>query len=155
MSFHHPESPSPFSAGAGRTGTYMAIDTMMYQLEEREDINIFEYVELMRTRRTQMVQNAVSLCKDRGPPRSLVCALVNFCKRQTITQYTLPTSHFLTSPTLYFPSSITFHILPLCSPSSNSLPSHAPPTLRASTSTSMMPSMTTSTARTPPLWPMS
>ena len=38
----------------------MAIDTMMYQLEERDDINIFEYVERMRTRRTQMVQNVVS-----------------------------------------------------------------------------------------------
>ena len=48
------------SAGAGRTGTYMAIDTMMYQLEDRQNANIFEYVEKMRTRRTQMVQNAVS-----------------------------------------------------------------------------------------------
>ena len=49
------------SAGAGRTGTYMAIDTMMYELEERQTANIFEYVERMRTRRTQMVQNAVSV----------------------------------------------------------------------------------------------
>ena len=32
---------------------------------------------------------------------------------------------------------------------------HTPSSLRASTSTSMMPSMTTSTARIPPLWPMS
>ena len=38
----------------------MAIDTMMYQLEDRQDVNIFEYVERMRTRRTQMVQNVVS-----------------------------------------------------------------------------------------------
>ena len=61
LSTYETQSPSPFSAGAGRTGTYMAIDTMMYRLEEKEDINIFEYVELMRTRRTQMVQNAVSV----------------------------------------------------------------------------------------------
>ena len=39
----------------------MAIDTMMYELEERQTANIFEYVERMRTRRTQMVQNAVSV----------------------------------------------------------------------------------------------
>ena len=48
------------SAGAGRTGTYMAIDTMMYQLEDTQDAKIFEYVEKMRTRRTQMVQNVVT-----------------------------------------------------------------------------------------------
>ena len=60
----HNDSSAPLivhcSAGAGRTGTYMAIDTMMYQLEDRQNANIFEYVERMRTRRTQMVQNAVS-----------------------------------------------------------------------------------------------
>ena len=38
----------------------MAIDTMIYQLEDTQNANIFEYVEKMRTRRTQMVQNAVS-----------------------------------------------------------------------------------------------
>ena len=38
----------------------MAIDTMMYQLEDTQNANIFEYVEKMRTRRTQMVQNVVS-----------------------------------------------------------------------------------------------
>nr|WNS50092.1 receptor-type tyrosine-protein phosphatase-like protein [Halisarca dujardinii] len=45
------------SAGAGRTGTLIAIDTTIDRLEEEEDINIFECVELMRARRTQMVQN--------------------------------------------------------------------------------------------------
>ena len=32
----------------------------MYQLEDTQNANIFEYVEKMRTRRTQMVQNVVS-----------------------------------------------------------------------------------------------
>ena len=60
--FCRPKTIKPLavcSARAGCTGTYMAIDTMMYQLEDTQDANIFEYVE-MRTRRTQMVQNAVS-----------------------------------------------------------------------------------------------
>jgi protein tyrosine phosphatase len=45
------------SAGAGRTGTFIAIDTTLDRLEEENTINIFECVEIMRTRRTQMVQN--------------------------------------------------------------------------------------------------
>ena len=54
--------PSTFlpSAGAGRTGTFVAIDTAIDRLAEEDDINIFECVELMRARRTQMVQNVVS-----------------------------------------------------------------------------------------------
>jgi protein-tyrosine phosphatase len=48
------------SAGAGRTGTFVAIDTTIDRLAEEDDINIFECVELMRARRTQMVQNVVS-----------------------------------------------------------------------------------------------
>ena len=48
------------SAGAGRTGTFVAIDTAIDRLAEEDDINIFECVELMRARRTQMVQNVVS-----------------------------------------------------------------------------------------------
>ena len=49
-----------YSAGAGRTGTFIAIDTTLDRLEEENTINIFECVEIMRTRRTQMVQNVVS-----------------------------------------------------------------------------------------------
>ena len=50
----------PSSAGAGRTGTFIAIDTTLDRLEEEDNINIFECVEMMRTKRTQMVQTAVS-----------------------------------------------------------------------------------------------
>ena len=48
-----------FSAGVGRTGTFIAIDTMMQRLEEKDDLNIYEFVTYMRTRRTFMVQNQV------------------------------------------------------------------------------------------------
>ena len=50
----------PFSAGVGRTGTFITLDAMMERLKERDDLNIFEFVNEMRTRRKQMVQTVVS-----------------------------------------------------------------------------------------------
>ena len=44
----------------GRTGTFITIDAMMERLKERDDLNIFEFVNEMRTRRKQMVQTVVS-----------------------------------------------------------------------------------------------
>ena len=44
----------------GRTGTFIALDAMMERLKERDDLNIFEFVNEMRTRRKQMVQTVVS-----------------------------------------------------------------------------------------------
>ena len=49
-----------FSAGVGRTGTFITLDAMMERLKERDDLNIFEFVTEMRTRRKQMVQTMVS-----------------------------------------------------------------------------------------------
>ena len=49
-----------FSAGVGRTGTFITLDAMMERLKERDDLNIFEFVNEMRTRRKQMVQTLVS-----------------------------------------------------------------------------------------------
>ena len=54
-------SSTPFSAGVGRTGTFITLDAMMERLKERDDLNIFEFVNEMRTRRKQMVQTMVSL----------------------------------------------------------------------------------------------
>ena len=48
------------SAGVGRTGTFITLDAMMERLKERDDLNIFEFVSEMRTRRKQMVQTIVS-----------------------------------------------------------------------------------------------
>ena len=50
-----------YSAGVGRTGTFITIDAMMERLKERDDLNIFEFVNEMRTRRKQMVQIMVSI----------------------------------------------------------------------------------------------
>ena len=49
-----------FSAGVGRTGTFITLDAMMERLKERDDLNIFEFVNETRTRRKQMVQTVVS-----------------------------------------------------------------------------------------------
>ena len=52
-------STSP-SAGVGRTGTFITLDAMMERLKEKDDLNIFEFVNEMRTRRMCMVQTVVS-----------------------------------------------------------------------------------------------
>ena len=52
---------SPFSAGVGRTGTFITFDAMMERLKERDDLNIIEFVNEMRTRRMCMVQTVVSV----------------------------------------------------------------------------------------------
>ena len=50
---------TPHSAGVGRTGTFIAIDAMMQRLKEKDDLDIYNFVTQMRTKRTYMVQNLV------------------------------------------------------------------------------------------------
>ena len=45
----------------GRTGTFITLDAMMERLKERDDLNIFEFVNEMRTRRMCIVQTLVSM----------------------------------------------------------------------------------------------
>ena len=47
------------SAGVGRTGSFIAIDAMMQRLKEKDDLDIYDFVTQMRTKRTYMVQNLV------------------------------------------------------------------------------------------------
>ena len=49
-----------YSAGVGRTGTFIAVDAMMQRLKEKDDLDIYNFVTQMRTKRTFMVQNLVS-----------------------------------------------------------------------------------------------
>ena len=53
----------PCSAGVGRTGTFITIDAMMERLKEKDDLNIYQFVTEMRSRRTFMVQTMVSVYK--------------------------------------------------------------------------------------------
>ena len=48
------------SAGVGRSGTFITLDAMMERLKERDDFNIFKFVNEMRTQRMKMVQTLVS-----------------------------------------------------------------------------------------------
>ena len=50
-----------YSAGVGRTGTFIAIDNILEQLEKEKIVDIPEAITKMRQRRMKMVQILVSL----------------------------------------------------------------------------------------------
>ena len=52
------------SAGVGRTGTYIALDASLDRLNVNGDVDVFNFVAAMRTRRIAMVQTEVG---DRVP----------------------------------------------------------------------------------------
>ena len=56
MSFYHPS----FSAGVGRTGTFMAIDMALQQAEKEGIIDIIGIINKMRQKRMKMIQTVVS-----------------------------------------------------------------------------------------------
>lgn len=47
------------SAGVGRTGTFMVIDSTLDRIKAESTIDIFNFVAYLRTRRTAMVQTEV------------------------------------------------------------------------------------------------
>lgn len=50
-----------FSAGVGRTGTFIAIDTLLQQLDRQNFLDVFEVVYKLRLNRVCMVQTEVSV----------------------------------------------------------------------------------------------
>lgn len=48
------------SAGIGRTGTFIAIDTILHKLKKKEPIDVFRTVLSMREDRIGLVQTSVS-----------------------------------------------------------------------------------------------
>ena len=55
------------STGVGRTGVYIALDSMLNCIEQAESINVYSFVRDMRGKRMQMVQTKVCSTKIRMP----------------------------------------------------------------------------------------
>ena len=53
-----------FSAGIGRTGTFIVLDMLTYEGEDRGSIDIFGCVATLRSQRCNMVQTPVSHYKN-------------------------------------------------------------------------------------------
>ena len=47
------------SAGVGRTGTFMVVDTMLQRINKERDVDVFGCVSMLRTQRMSMVQTQV------------------------------------------------------------------------------------------------
>ena len=51
-----------FSAGIGRTGTFIALDILLDQKDKEGAVDIYNCVTKLREQRTQMVQTLVMTC---------------------------------------------------------------------------------------------
>ena len=49
-----------FSAGVGRTGTYIVIDAMLEQAKKEKKVDVYGYLTIIRNDRIHMVQTDVS-----------------------------------------------------------------------------------------------
>ena len=58
------------SAGVGRTGTFIVLDSMLERMENEKTVNVYEFLTNMRRKRIHMVQTQVTLC---------VCVFVCVC----------------------------------------------------------------------------
>ena len=62
----HPYSdPCPLlvhcSAGVGRTGAFIVLDSMLERMKKEDNLNIFEFLKQLRAQRVLMVQTQVNI----------------------------------------------------------------------------------------------
>ena len=55
----HSSLSFPFSAGVGRTGTFIAIEHVLEQVKKENSVNIPEVINKIRRQRMKMVQTVV------------------------------------------------------------------------------------------------
>ena len=50
-----------FSAGVGRSGAYIAIDSLLEQAKQEDQVDVFRFTALMRSNRVNMIQTVVGV----------------------------------------------------------------------------------------------